>query len=287
MDQGRRSRGRAALWALVPLCFAAGEARASDPFGKEDRPTATGVPVPYVERPVVTPFRSMEIFGTVPVVRFAPFDPVAGMQFGVRHGLYEDWELGALLWPFAFKDGLAVDGPPSLFAARRYVFSPHLEVALLGRIAVPLVFQAWGGEVSVPLLLRFGPTRIDTGVGYFYTQGAELGRHLVLVPFRFSLQVLPELRLSLTASGQVARGPAGRSSPLVANAGVGAEVAYTIPGEVGGALCDVIVSGSFPEVVRSHQESPTNAFASWALSLSARFYFYFGHSTWEDDSFID
>lgn len=287
MDLERRGTGRAGLLALVGLLGAAVEAQASDPFGKDDRPTATGVPIPYVERPIVTPFRSMEVFGTVPVLRFAPSDPVAGMQFGVRHGLYEDWELGALLWPFAFKDGIAVDGPPSLFAARRYVLSPNLELALYGRLAVPLIFQAWGAEASVPLLLHFGPLRIDTGVGYLYTQGAEVGRHVGLVPFRLSLQVLSELRLSLSASGQVARGPAGRSSPLFGSLAVGAEVAYTIPGEVGGALCDVILAGALTEVVRTHQVMEADPFASWAVSLSGRFYFYFGHSTWEDDSFID
>ena len=287
MDRTRRRKGRVGLWMLVLLMSSAAEARASDPFGKEDRPTATGVPVPYVERPIVTPFRSMEVYGTVPVLRFAPSDPVAGMQFGVRHGLYEDWELGALLWPFAFRDGIAVDGPPSIFAARRYALSPNLELALYGRIAVPLVFQAWGAEASVPLLLHFGPLRIDTGVGYLYTQGAEVGRHVGLVPFRISLQVLTELRLSLSASGQLARGPAGRSSPLYGALAVGAEVAYTIPGEVGGAFCDVILAGALTEVVRTQQVVEVDPFASWALSLSARFYFYFGHSTWEDDSFID
>lgn len=287
MDQGRRRRGRVGLFGLVLLASLSAEARASDPFGKADRPTATGVPVSYVERPIVTPFRSMEVFGTVPVVRFSPGDPVAGMQLGVRHGLYQDWELGALLWPFAFKDGVAVDGPPSLFAARRYVLSPNLELALYGRIAVPLIFQAWGAEASVPLLFHFGPLRIDTGVGYLYTEGAEIGRHAMLVPFRISLQVLTELRLSLSASGQMARGPAGRSSPLVGAMAVGAEVAYTIPEEVGGAFCDLVLAGALTEVVRTPRGADADPFASWALSLSARFYFYFGHSTWEDDSFID
>lgn len=283
MGLGPRAAG---VFVLLGGLMVAHAAAASDPFGEPERPTASGVPLAYVERPIITPHRSMEIYLTLPVARVAPNDPLLGFQTGVRHGLLQDLELGASLWPLVFKDGIQVSGPPSMFVTQRLPIAPWFEVGLYARLAVPLIYQSWAAELAVPVLVKAGWFRLDTGVSYTYSPGLANTRHGAVLPALLSAQLHPRWRVGLSANTAFARGPAGRHSDLGASFGLGFQVAHTIPASAGGAFVDLILDASALDVASTKDPRPP-FLDSWFIGATARFYFYFGRSTFEDDHFID
>jgi hypothetical protein len=261
-------------------------ARADDFLDDRKVESNTGMPRRFAARPIITPFRTMELFADLATRRSVPLDPQFIAQVGARHGLYENTELGILLWPILFKNGLEIVGPPSFTLARRFPLG-GLELGVYSRAAVPLLVQAWEAEVKLLAQLKLADTlRFDFTPGYVYTELSRPTRHALLLPFMASVQLGDYLRISGIAAFQVGRGPVNYPANTVKAFGLSAEVAYTIPEPAGGALCDIVLAGTLPEVYASY-DKPDGIFSAWALTLSGRFFFNFGRSSWENDRFID
>lgn len=227
-----------------------------------ERPVFERVRIEHHQRPLTTPRRTFEVSVELPLVYFPPERPILGLIPGARYGIDHDTEVGVLLWPMTFRDGIEF-APPEAFATRRLFATPAFELGATLSLVLPVGGGVFGASAGVPLLVRLAPfLRLDFAarIGALALSPAVADLSL---PLALSFQVLRTLRLSLR-SGFEAPGLDDAWIPL------GADVAWTFTGSQG-AFCDLGFTFLLPSMIDLHPDAAI-APERWIAGLSARFY---------------
>lgn len=218
----------------------------------------------FVRRPLIEPYRTWQVFFDLPVRRTQPYDPSLGFSAGARSGFSENFELGVILWPVIFHDGINASAP-SLFGLYRLVRRRAVEFGLFGGLGVAYGAPDWAGEVAAPLLLRLGSAlRLDITPRYRHSTNDAADPETLAVAAAGTLQIVRELRLTLTAGGALLH---HRERTAQAQG----DLFYTFPGALG-AAADVGASFLFPQILDSatHPRVYTH---HWVATASVRLYF--------------
>jgi hypothetical protein len=225
------------------------------------------VPVPYAARPLIQPHRTYEIFVEAPVQNVDSRGPTPGLTAGARHGFSEDFELGIILFPLIFYQGVDIQ-EPTMFGTYRFV-SGVFELGAYTAATFPIGGAGtWVGEGALPMLLHGGDVfRLDFGPHALFSTDVGHEKRF-FVPVRATIQIAPQFRIAVVTGAEVSI----TSNPLVTAFRVpaGGESFYTITGPLGAGV-DLGATFTFSTLYDTSADRVLSAH-HWVALAAARFY---------------
>jgi hypothetical protein len=254
MDQAARLSGIAGIAVLIALT--PGRARADDdgPLGRdlaahaEEYKKELGVhrvrmPISFAEQPLTLPaltlgfdagFDAGEARETI--VLLHRVETLSALSLGARLGITNALEAFATVLPLSISPETQYEAPE--IGATFRILSGDIELGATAGLLIPVRSGPFTGDLRVPLLIRIGQARVDTGVAFAVSKQSS-----AFVPLDFSVNITERFYARLESG--LSTGPFSATEVTVP---LGLSLHYTFAA-FEGPIADLGPSFSFPRFV--------------------------------------